>query len=49
MRRLPKAEVKLDPATDTDADDALKAAEKIVGAKMTDPTKDEIVNKKKKK
>ena len=41
MRRIPKSEAKLDPVTDTEADAALKAAEKIVGAKMTDPTEDE--------
>ena len=49
MRRIPKSEAKLDPVTDTEADAALKAAEKIVGAKMTDPTEDEEKNKKKKK
>ena len=49
MRRLPKSDAKLDPVTDTEADAALKDAEKIVGAKMTDPTKDEALNEAKKK
>ena len=48
MRRMPKTEAKLDPVYDKDADKALEAAEKIVGAKMTDPTEDEEKNKKKK-